>query len=131
MANLRAKREQYAASILAKYCVRKDVWLTSCAEIAMWLNGMGFILYYNDALVNANAVARWARVRRMPARAGAGNHRGVQASVLCLIAWLHGPQRCVRHKSETRVLSPLQRQRLGPPMSNAHSSTCATPTLER
>lgn len=95
MANRRADRERRAGELLARYIASHDWWMRSAADIAQQLNGWGFRTRHHNTLVSAQHVARWARSRMIPAKAGSGRGRGVSASALTLIAWLHGPQRCV------------------------------------
>ena len=130
MANRRRERQQKAADFLTKFCTKQDRWLTSAAEIAQWLNGMGFVTFRRNVLVSAQQVAKWAADGRIPARAGAGKRRGVQTSILLLLAWLCGPQRCVdtrrvvgsAHADKVRSVKP------GPRIAHALADTCADRT---
>ena len=134
MANRRAERQQKAADFLTKFCSKQDRWLMNAAEIAQWLNGMGFVTRNAGVLISADRVARWARQGRLPARAGAGHRRGVQTSILLLLAWLCGPQKCVSTPREARKMwlpraaQPARSVKSGPPMRSAAADTHADPT---
>ena len=127
MANRRRERQQKAADFLTKFCAKQDRWLTSAAEIAQWLNGMGFVTFRRGVLVSADRVARWAKDGRLPARAGAGKRRGVQTSILLLLAWLCGPQRCVdtRRVAGSAHAQPARSVKPGPRIGSALGDTWA------
>jgi len=94
MRTRRDLREAYAAALLTKYVSSHDWWIRGPAAIAIQLNAWGFRTWHKNTLVSADHVKRWSQARRIPTRL-AGAHRAYTCSALTLIAWLHGPQRCV------------------------------------
>jgi len=92
-----ADRQRHVRALLAKV-PEYDRLLIGGERVAAWLNGHGWRTWRKNHLVNAHCVRRWAVKGRLPATRGLGGCRGrpLVTSQFALVAWLHGPQRCVR-----------------------------------
>lgn len=73
---------------------KADGVLVGCADIAQWMNGMGFRAFRGGHLISAQLISQWSRKGLLPTKGGA-RHR-LSTTWHTLLAWVCTDQRCVR-----------------------------------